>query len=80
MASAPTPQPSGVDIMAENAKAQQLHLMGSVRLLLVTALTCTPPPSGMPVEVRKFVFNQLQHVAKLFAPRGTEEEVFYGTE
>lgn len=73
-------QPTGQDVMAEMARQQQLALMGTVRGMFLQAMTCTPLPSAMPLEVRKYMHQQISNLLKLFAPQNEEEEKFYAAE
>lgn len=58
-------------------KQTQMQAMGAAHLQVVTYLSSKPPVSSWPMEVRRFIYNQLQVCNQLFAPQSEEEAAAY---
>lgn len=63
--------------MEDFAKQQQLAMMTAAHVQFVSCISSTPSPTKMPLEVRKYMWDQLGKTRKLFAPQNEEEQAFY---
>lgn len=70
----------GQQTVEDMAKHQQLAMMQNAHIQFVTIVTMPTPPSKMPVEVRKTMWDMLTKTRGLFAPQNDEERTFYGSE
>jgi hypothetical protein len=66
-------QNKGKQAVEELAKNQQVGLMHGAQMQFLSCVTCTPPPSGMPFEVRRHMYQALTKTRQLFAPQGEED-------
>lgn len=71
---------AGQQTVEELARQQQLGMMQAAHTQFLVAITSTPPPSKMPVEVRRHMWHALAKTRQLFAPQTEEEELYYAEE
>lgn len=77
---ADAPKTPGQLTVEEMAKQQQMVMMTNAHIQFVSIVTMPVPPSKMPVEVRKTMWELLSKTRALFAPQNDEERISYGAE
>lgn len=71
------PKTAGQQTVEKFQQQQQLSMMTAANMQFVGLVSSMPPPSKMPIEVRRQMYILLSRSLALFSPRDAEEEAFY---